>query len=281
MPESLIRHVALVSESARASQSDLMVVAAALQKQATRDLAPIWSVAATVDSFHRLEDVPLDYWPIIIMDNINVDNAAGVHRDDNGQPFALVTAEQDRDGWSLTASHEACEMLVDPFGSHLVAGDSIMEGQGRVNYLVEVCDPSEDARFGYRVNGVRVSDFYTPRFFDPVGQAGVRYSYTGALDGPRMTVANGYLSWMDLSTQIWWQQVRDSDGNPEYRELGRLDASQNLRSQIDRITARKTAEAVAYGRDEKLFAGRRLATSEKSFEGRAAALRDRIGKLLA
>ena len=35
---------------------DLMRVSAALQKQASRDLAPIWEISATVDAFASLED---------------------------------------------------------------------------------------------------------------------------------------------------------------------------------------------------------------------------------
>ena len=69
-----------------------MKVAAALQKQATRDLGPIWEVSATVDAFEKLEDVPLDYWPMIVKDDIGMDGASGVHLDKNGQPFALITA---------------------------------------------------------------------------------------------------------------------------------------------------------------------------------------------
>jgi hypothetical protein len=56
---AIIKHVALVSQSVKLG--DVMKVAAALQKQATRDVAPIWNLSATVDGFERLEDVPLDY----------------------------------------------------------------------------------------------------------------------------------------------------------------------------------------------------------------------------
>ena len=56
---AILRQVALVSESSSIDQGDVMRVSAALQKQATRDLAPIWEVSATVDSFAKLEDVPL------------------------------------------------------------------------------------------------------------------------------------------------------------------------------------------------------------------------------
>src|ERR1041384_4625958 len=160
---ALVKQVALVSESDQVPIGDVMKVAAALQKQATRDLAPIWEISATVDSFATLEDVPMGYWPMVVKDNIGY-NAAGIHLDKDNQPFALISSG-DFDTWALTASHELCEMLVDPFGNRVIAGDSPKPGQGRVNFLVEVCDPSEASQFGYSVNGVLVSDFYTPHFF--------------------------------------------------------------------------------------------------------------------
>ena len=137
-----VQEVALVSETTRVKTRELMRVGAALQKQAARDFEPIWSVPATIDVFERLEDVPIGYWPVIIRDDIGFQGAAGTHLDQDGQPFALVQADEP---WSLTASHEVLEMLADPFGNRVVAGDSIMPGQGQVEYLVEVCDPSESA----------------------------------------------------------------------------------------------------------------------------------------
>jgi hypothetical protein len=50
---------------------------------------------------------------------------------------------------------------------------------GRVEFLVEACDPSEAAEFGYTIDNLLVSDFYTPRYFDPVQSDSVRYSFTG------------------------------------------------------------------------------------------------------
>jgi hypothetical protein len=99
-------------------------------------------------------------------------------------------------------------MLVDPFGNRLIASDSIKKGQGRVKYLVEVCDPSEDASFGYSVNGVLLSDFYTPHFFDPVHSSATRYSFTGAIKQPREIKKGGYLSWYDPQTKKWWQATK-------------------------------------------------------------------------
>jgi len=113
------RFLALVSETASISNKRLARVAAALNKQATRDITPFWGVQATVDAFIDLEDVPLGYWPMVVLDNIGVPGAAGIHLDQDGQPFALI---QHSNSWSLTASHEAVEMMVDPFGDRLIAG---------------------------------------------------------------------------------------------------------------------------------------------------------------
>jgi hypothetical protein len=278
---TLLRHIALVSESDRIAAHDLMPVAAALQKQATRDLAPVWEVSATVDAFGALEDVPVDYWSIIIRDDIGY-AAAGIHLDRDGQPFALVTADDDRDVWSLTCSHEACEMLVDPFGNRLVAGDSIKPGQGRVNYLVEVCDPSEGSSYAYPVNGVLVSDFYTPHFFDPVATDGIRYSYTGKIKAPRTILEGGYVSWIDPATGIAWQQTWFGGDAPRFRQLGPLSGQGSLRSQVDRETAKDTAEAIAGGRERSMVAAIRPADmADKAAAGRADALRAQIGALVA
>ena len=48
------------------------------------------------------------------------------------------------------------------------------------------------------MNGVLVSDFYTPHYFDPMKAPGVRYSFTGKITGPRVVLRGGYLSWKEL-----------------------------------------------------------------------------------
>jgi hypothetical protein len=77
------RFLALVSETARVSSLELARVAAALNKQATRDITPFWGVQAGVDAFINLEDVPPGYWPMIVRDDIGFPGAAGIHLDAN------------------------------------------------------------------------------------------------------------------------------------------------------------------------------------------------------
>jgi hypothetical protein len=276
---SLLRQLALVSQSSSAAVDDLHKVSDALQKQASRDLAPVWEISATVDSFAKLEDVPLGYWPLIVMDNIGVD-AAGVHEDKDGQPFALISASAKLDDWSLTASHEMLEMLVDPFGNRLVAADSPKEGQGRVSILVEVSDPSEAADFAYTVNGILVSDFYTPSYFDPVAASGVRYSYTGAITEPRQVLRGGYLSWLDSTTNHWWQETWFDGDQPAFRDIGPIDQKAgNVRSQIDRLTESARAKVTTDGREEASAAGLTSAIAQRATTSKAAMWREQIGAL--
>ncbi|MBV8616244.1 MAG: hypothetical protein JOY66_21090 [Acetobacteraceae bacterium] len=281
MTDTLLRQVALVSEAESVTPSDLSRVSAALQKQATRDLVQFWDVKATVDAFPRLEDVPIGYWPIIIMDDIQEPGAAGIHKDDtNGQPFALVTASDRLDVRSLTTSHEMIEMLVDPSGDRLVTGDSPKDDQGRVQFLVEACDPSEDAQFAYTVNGILVSDFYSVRFFDPVAAPGVRYSFTGAIQQPRQVLSGGYLSWVDPASNNWWQETWFDGDQPGFRNLGRLTAgAESFRSQIDRLTAKYTNQAHAGGVTAARAAGVPAEAVDEPATARAANLRRQIASL--
>jgi len=237
----LTRHVALVAEKSSIKMRELAAVAAALQKQATRDLGPIWRIEATVTAFESLEDLPLDYWPVVVKDDIGDPDAAGYHEDENGQPFALVEYSS---GWTLTASHEVLEMLVDPFGRRLVAGQSPVEGQGRVRFLVEVCDPSEADAYAYRINGIKVSDFYTPHYFEPVRSDGVRYSFTNAIKEPKQVLRGGYLSWYVSETKTWWQRTWFGAKAADGALTNFKPMSGNLRQSLDRYRERERAKVM-------------------------------------
>jgi hypothetical protein len=228
-------HLGLTTLTQNLSFSDLAQVAGAIQKQIARDFQPIWNIEGTLDAFAKVEDVPIGYWPLIVQDAIGVP-VPGVHRDPQGQPLALIRYE---DGWETATSHEALEMLADPTCNRLIAGDSIEESQGRVEYLVEVCDPCGAPKYTYTVNGVSVSNFCTPQYFDPVASSGVRYDYLSAVSEPRQVLRGGYLSWRVPETGDWWTK-QWFDPNPEFVNLGPIDpvAGACLRAAIDRLTAR-------------------------------------------
>ena len=226
-------HVALVSRTRRLDFGELMIVSAALQKQVLRDFLPAWGIVATVDAFERLEDAPTDYWQVTVEDFNGTGGFAGVHAAVNFQPFARVAFSN---VWSLTASHEVLEMLADPFRSTLRAGASEEDPNRRVQYLLEICDPCQDPACGYTVDGVLVSDFVTPEYFEPVSVAGVRYSFAGTVTRPHDVADGGYLTWLDPATNAWTQLSVD-DGTRTFRTLHVAAApAMTLREKVNRAT---------------------------------------------
>ena len=270
------RHIALVSESPQVSLADLMAVGAALQKQVTRDLSPVWDIQATVDCFATLEAVPPGYWPLTVIPNPPGEVKGGIHEDKAGQPFALVP---DTDGWSISASHEVMEMLVDPFSRRTVSGQSPLNNQGRVDFLVEISDPCQ--ALGYSINGIAVSDFCTPNYFDPVTNSAVRYSFTGSIQEPRQVLRGGYLSWFDPVSSHWFRQSFFGR-SPRIIDIGVLvpSAGMNFRSLI-------------YLKTPKAFLARRPSASNIRkwhkaqaavrvvSQARSAALREQIALVLS
>lgn len=273
---AILAQVAITTESTDVGLDALTRCSAAIQKQVTRDFAPIWQVDATADAFARLEDVPLGYWPVIVMSDIHSETALGYHVDQNKQPFALVKLV---DGWETTVSHETLEMLADPFGNRLVSCPSIKEDQGRVQYLVEVCDPSEGPEYGYTANGILVSDFYTPHVFDPEANPNVRYSFTGAITRPREVLKGGYLSWYDPVSKHAWQQVYWGDA-PEFVDRGDWQQpTGSLREFIDSLAKPEQVTEGLGGKIELTDAADTRAMIEESSVARAEALRAYIPTL--
>jgi hypothetical protein len=198
---------------------DLLRVSAALGVQVVRDLNPVWGVAAVVSPFLSLEQVPPGYLPLVILDTGAELPFAfhGLHFTEDGRPFALVAHSS---SWSLMASHELLEMLVDPYGVRVGSAPSLRDDQGDVEYLVEVCDPCQRAT--YTIDGVLVSDFVTPAYYDPSSTQGARYSYTGRVEHPRHLLEGGYVSWRVRSwpvDEIWQAVAEKGSRHPRIQQL--------------------------------------------------------------
>jgi len=237
------KQLGLTSQSSSIGFADLVRVAAAISKQIARDLAPIWDVSGVVTALPDPAAIPPGVWPIFIQDDIGFADAAGLHLTDHKQPFALVEAGHT---WSLTASHECLEMLVDPSGNWLIpsAGVAVTDSaiadlpHQKFEYLVEVADPSEEQTNAYMIDDVLVSDFYTPHFYDPEVSPGTRYSFSGKIGRPREVLPGGYLSWwnpmLNTMQQLRWgsgPEIVDIPGHPSE------SARTTLRGFIDSKTA--------------------------------------------
>jgi hypothetical protein len=240
----LTDHIALVSLTRDIPMRHLLQAGAAVQKQITRDFIPIWGVRATLDTFADLESVPNDYYPVVVfgdpdelvgqlesiigpeytarlVDDFERNRMTGMHLNAfTRQPFALVNLS---DAWSVTISHEVLEMIADPYGNRLIAAAHPVDKTQRVKYLVEVCDPCQTV--WYPVNGVPVSDFYTPRYFDPVGIEGGRYSFTGEIQRPLEILPGGYVTWIDPDDSGLYQLHADDGEIVELAGLPELARS--------------------------------------------------------
>jgi hypothetical protein len=211
--------VALVSETKRLKGTQAARVARALQTQLSRDLQPIWGVAARIETCAKAEAVPVGHWPLIVRDRIEA-GALSFHAESKGRPYAMVAYT---DQWSKSASHDLMEMIIDPFARRTTKGPSVVRGEKYdVDYLVQICDPC--AQGEYRIDGVLVSDFSLPAFWSHSGKNVGPYSFMNLLHGPFQIARGGYLSWRDPKTNHWRQQVWWNT-RTEIRDLGAMVGS--------------------------------------------------------
>jgi hypothetical protein len=243
--------IGLVDATGQLDPELVQIVAAALNIQVTRDLPQYWPVAATVMYLPGTNKVPAGVWPVQLVKSLPP-GEGGFHLDKHKQPYAKVIASSQSDGWTIAASHEVLEMLIDPYGNKVqssvaieIVNGKIQDGTGQFGYLVELADPCESDQYGYTVNGVAVSDFITPRFYDPLETPGTRYSFTGAIKAPRQVLPGGYISWIN-SEEDKWQQLQYIDPNkpPTIVDLGPADSRRSLREWIDSIESPSKLQTV-------------------------------------
>lgn len=234
----LIQRIALIDATGHIMDEELVRVAAAIDIQVRRDLASFWPIEAAISALPRASLLGLGVWPVFIVAATD-DGTGGFHRTFHQQPYAEVV---EGPSWSIAASHEILEMLVDPSGNRLVAAKAIgvteqgdvRDIDGTVEYLLEICDPTEDPTFAYDIDGVLVSDFYTPAFFDGFAAPGVRYSFRGAITHPRRAYPGGYLSWWDSTKRTMRRLDYIDHIQPKIIEVGRHLPSFSLREHVDR-----------------------------------------------
>ena len=260
---SLIQ-VGLVDKTKAIDPELMQAVAAALTIQVTRDLPQFWNVQATVTYEPNASKIAAGVWPVFLVKTLPP-GEGGFHLDQHNQPYAKVIASPASDEWTIDASHETLEMLVDPNGNRLqpstsiqIENGKIVDGTGQFAYLVEACDPCEADNFAYPIQGVAVSDFLTPHFYDAVVTPGTRYSFTGAIKAPRQILPGGYISWVNQQTnemqQLLWV---DPTKAPKIVNLGPASGA-SLREWVDNYMAesagKTTVRANRHALNEELLA---------------------------
>jgi hypothetical protein len=196
--------ISIVNRSTAISDPDVQKITAALQKQLDADWTPVWGLGATLQFVGSKAKAHHDSWWLTVLDDSDQADALGYHDlTSAGLPLGKAFAKSDvLAGFqpSVTISHELLEMLADPeINLSAQVGDKI--------YAYEVCDPCEADAAGYKIDGVLVSDFVTPAWFQPVPHPGGPYDRQERLKAPLTLLAGGYMQYLDLTKSTGWQQV--------------------------------------------------------------------------
>ena len=198
MPE-----IAVINESSAASDDEISTMLSAFNTQWNVDLKSIWGVDdATFAFFSSGAKPPSGAWWLVFLDNSDQAQALAYHDlTDEGLPISKVfvkTIEADNSSLSIGATHELCEMAVDPWLN------SAYQDPNGVFWAGEICDPVEDDQYGYKIGNLLVTDFVTPDWFSHAHSQGA-VDIKGHASTAFEVLSGGYAQFFDV--QKGWQQV--------------------------------------------------------------------------
>jgi hypothetical protein len=202
--------IAVINESTATN----LITATAVQQmirafaaQWNQDLNSVWGVGQAQFTFVPQGTTPAaGAWWVVFLDDSDQAGALAYHDLTNeGLPISKVfvkTLSADSASISVGATHEICEMAVDPW-----LNSAYQDPQGTF-WAGEVCDPVESDQYGYQLQGVLVTDFVTPDWF------GHQYATTavdlkGHASKSFAVLAGGYAQKFD--PKQGWQQVNGSE----------------------------------------------------------------------
>ena len=195
--------IAVINESTAISDDDVKNMIPAFESQWNNELDETWGVGQAGFTFVPKGTQPAaGTWWVVFLDDSDQANALAYHDlTDEGLPISKVfvkTILADNGSVSVGATHEICEMAVDPW-----LNSAYQDAQG-VFWAGEVCDPVEDDQYGYEINGVLVTDFVTPNWFGHQN-AGDVIDLKMHAQAPFQVLTGGYAQKWD--PQKGWQQV--------------------------------------------------------------------------
>jgi hypothetical protein len=223
--------IAVINESTEVSDAQVAPVVGALQKQVSRDFAPPWGVDADLRFVPKGQQPNPGEWWLVILNDADQAGALGYHDvTSDGLPLGKVFARTTRlDGghWTVTTSHELLEMLGDPEINLTVFVQNKSHPTGRL-YAYEVCDACEDDSFGYEIDGVLVSDFVYPAWFESFRKKGTQFDFGKHITHPLQLIKGGYIGIFDVTSGSGWQQLT-ADATPTYMARPRVGSRRERR----------------------------------------------------
>jgi len=156
--------IAVINESTAIADRDVQSMLGAFEQQWNKDIGPIWGLQPASFAFAAKGQAPAPgAWWLVFLDDSDQAGALAYHDlTDEGLPLSKVfvrTILADHASISVGATHELCEMAVDPWLN------SAYQDRRGTFWAGEVCDPVESDTYGYTIGGVLVTDFVTPNWF--------------------------------------------------------------------------------------------------------------------
>lgn len=202
--------IAFINQSTVVTDKEVQLVIKALQKQVSRDFHQAWGIDADLAFYTSKQKAPDDHWWLVVLDRPDASGAYGYHDlTPKGMPLGKIFPKLDIDEgspWSNTASHELLEMLGDPGINLMVSKFSGRDGN--ILYAYEVCDPCQDIKFSYKINGVNVSNFVYPSWFEQINHPkGTKFDHLGKIKAPFQLLENGYITINRVNDKKGWVDV--------------------------------------------------------------------------
>lgn len=227
--------IAIKNLSTVVGDSDLAHALPAFQRQVSEDFASAYGIDAKLEIVNRGEALRASQWQLVVFDDADGAGYLGYHDvSARGTPLGKVFAKTTRDYgglWTVTFSHELLEMLADPT-INLMAIDA----QHKRAWSYEVCDAVEADEIGYKIDGIQVSDFVLPSYFEPdvLLPLSHRRSWCGHVQLPFELAPGGYMSFFDFATSSW-QQI-DAQRSPAHAGSGSRFARRQVPTEHRRVS---------------------------------------------
>ena len=233
-----IPDIAVFNQATTPLGLDLDKLIAALQKFVTDYVAPVWGTPARLV---RASGFRKDAWAFVFLDTADQANALAYHElTPDGFPLSKVfvkTIADARASLTVAASHELVEMLVDPAINLLSLGPD-----PKAAYAYESADPVEDDSLGFKVNGMLMTDFVYPSYFESFRKPNsTRFDYRGKVTRPFQILPGGYQlvfkngEWSQLTaTKAKARALREEDRRQHRSEIRKMRPDRRRRSRQTR-----------------------------------------------
>ena len=201
--------IAITNVSTCLNDAQVESVLPALQKQVSCDFKAYWDLGCSLTMLPKGQLVTHGWWQVVTADTPDQAGALGYHEmSSTGTPLGKIFARfeiANGSSWTVTLSHELLEMLADPWINWCAVGSDSQV------YALEVCDPVEADEVGYEIDGVLVSDFITPAWFEPTDAD--RLDFKQRVSRQLELARGGYISILD-PVSGWTQVTARGAGGP-------------------------------------------------------------------